>query len=169
VTQESFNAVDWMMERHPSLHRSGREQFEHVLHFALMWNMFESSVCNQSASLQALEAAVDELERNNLLGDIEFNSFLSYFQNRYVSNREFTERFPHLRLRSRDREQLVREVLLGNETNPSSVALTCLLIVYRYRNNLFHGIKEIYDIGNQKDLFEQSSMLLAKIMEAKGV
>ena len=167
--QSCFNAVEWMVSRKPSLARYGKDQLEHVLHFTLMWNMFESYLCNQSASVNALESLLRDLERNNQLQIVEFESYLSLFQSRYVSNGEFTERFPHLNLRRGDREDLVRSVLLGEKTDEFSTALTCLLIIYRYRNNLFHGIKDVNDLTFQRDIFEQSSMLLSRVLEASGV
>jgi hypothetical protein len=166
--QNDFDAVEWMLSRHPGLARNGREQFDQARNFALMWNMFESYVCNQSASVGTIEAAINRLKEDNLLERVDFESYLSFIKDRYTSGDSFTVRFPHLNLRSRDRESLVRDVLLGENNQDKDVALACLIVVFRYRNNLFHGIKEINELGSQSELFERSSRLLAQVLEAKG-
>ena len=69
-----------------------------------------------------------------------------------------------LNLRDEDKP-LVEAVLNGNEISPEKVLLAILMIVYRYRNNLFHGEKSIRDLPNQIDNFRNANQLLMVFME----
>jgi uncharacterized membrane protein YecN with MAPEG domain len=56
-------------------------------------------------------------------------------------------------------------VLKGNETSSEKVLLAILIIVFRYRNNLFHGEKSIYKLQNQIDNFRNANQFLMLFME----
>lgn len=138
---------------------------ESIRNFSILWNLFEGLVCNRSASVGRLEGAVSNLQHNNQLNIADYDSFLQYFTNRYIENDEINFRFDRLRLRANDRRELVEGVLKGIETDPQSVLLAILIIVYRYRNNLFHGEKNIRDLPNQTDNFRNANQLLMVFME----
>ena len=50
-----------------------------------------------------------------------------------------------------------KEFILGN----SDDAHDCLICVYRIRNNLLHGEKEIFSLRSQKDLIQSASDILS--------
>jgi hypothetical protein len=141
------------------------EDIESVRNFSLLWNLFEGLVCNKHASVAALENAVSDMQERHKLRTEDYDKFLKYFTNRYIENGEITRRFGRLNLRKGDRRELVEGVLKGDETAPEKVLLAILIIVYRYRNNLFHGEKSIYDLPNQIDNFRNANQLLMVFME----
>jgi hypothetical protein len=59
------------------------------------------------------------------------------FRQRYFVNGAFTHHFPHLRLRPADQSYLVRSVLDESNNDPRDRRLAVLMIVWRFRNNLF--------------------------------
>ena len=142
-----------------------REDIDSILCFSLIWNMFEGLICNKNASIPSMEAAIGELQRRGNLRIADYSDCLSYFIQRYVENGAVNYRFRHLRFRSRDREDLVRDVLEGREVNVPNILLALLIIVYRYRNNLFHGEKSLHDLPGQKDNFRTANQLLMIFME----
>lgn len=131
-----------------------------VKDFSLIWNVFENVVCQNNFSISRTE----EVIKNSLIDSTEFNSYLEYFKNRYVSNGTFTNRFQYLHFRNNDRRNLVEDVLLGNNTKNNDIILALLIIVYRYRNNLFHGIKRIQEIDKQRENFENANGVLKTLL-----
>lgn len=131
-----------------------------VKDFSLIWNVFENVVCQNNFSI----ARTEEVIKNSLIDSTEFNSYLEYFKNRYVSNGTFTNRFQYLHFRNNDRRNLVEDILLGNNTKNNDIILALLIIVYRYRNNLFHGIKRIQEIDKQRENFENANGVLKTLL-----
>lgn len=127
-----------------------------VKDFSLIWNVFENVVCQNNFSIARTEEGI----KNKIIDSTEFNSYLKYFKNRYVSNVTFTDRFQYLHFRNNDRRNLVEDVLLGNNTDNNDIILALIIIVYRYRNNLFHGIKRIQEIDQQRENFENANGVL---------
>ncbi len=50
--------------------------------------------------------------------------------------------------------------LCGSTNTHADCLSEFLLIVYRFRNNFFHGTKWAYDLKGQRDNFEHASQLL---------
>ena len=68
----------------------------------------------------------------------DFDPYLLYFQKRYLFNGETNDRFDKLRISSVYRAH-VESVLKEEETENASIISALLIIIYRLRNNLFHG------------------------------
>jgi len=159
------NELEWISGFLSFRQKLTGEDIESVRNFSLLWNLFEGLVCNKHASVAALENAVSDMQERHKLRIEDYDKFLKYFANRYIENGEINHRFGRLNLRQGDRRELVEAVLKGNETAPEKVLLAILIIVYRYRNNLFHGEKSIYDLPNQIDNFRNANQLLMVFME----
>ena len=132
-----------------------------------MWTYFEASVLGTSASGKAILDACNALEKDGKLDEQSLLPYLDYFRLRYVGPTGFTHHFDGLLLRKSDNPQLVENVLLAK---PSSIAerfAAALIIVYRYRNNLFHGLKWAYGIQGQRENFERATMLLQLVLECR--
>jgi len=159
------NEIEWIESFLSLKGKLTRDQIERVRNFSLLWNLFEGMVCNRNASITAIELAVLELQRRDKLNVDDHEKFLKYFVDRYISNGETNHRFDRLNLRRNDRRELVEAVLKGNETSPEKILLAILIIVFRYRNNLFHGEKSIYELPDQIDNFRNANQLLMFFME----
>ena len=159
------NEIEWIDDFLSLEIKLTGDDIDSVRNFSLLWNLFEGLVCNKNASANALKNAISDLQNRNKLKIEDYDKFLKYFTNRYIENGEINHRFNRLNLRLGDKPKLVEEVLKGNETAPEKVLLAILIIVYRYRNNLFHGEKSIYDLPNQIDNFRNANQLLMVFME----
>jgi hypothetical protein len=142
-----------------------KEDIDSILYFSLIWNMFEGFVCNKDVSIQRMEAAVYRLQQRGNLHITDYSDCLNYFTQRYVENGVVNYRFQHLKFRAGDRENHVRDVLEGQQVNEPNILLALLIIIYRYRNNLFHGEKSLHDLPGQKDNFRTANQLLMIFME----
>jgi hypothetical protein len=149
----------WLNNRYGT--NFSEEDLKNIRDFSLIWNIFEDNLCGNNFSIPSFH---QDLENRNI--DINlFSNHLTYFQNRYTENGTFTNRFSFLNFRPNDRQQLVEGVLLGTDTNPNNVILAIAIIVYRFRNNLFHGLKEIQYIDQQNQNFEIANSFLSTLID----
>lgn len=140
------------------------EIIENILYFSLLWNLFEARVCNKSASIPKIKNAILTLDNQGMLQNFNVHDELNYFVNRYIINGQPNQRFGYLNIAPRD-EQLVIKVLTYQETAPWKVLFGLMIIVYRYRNNLFHGEKSLTDIYAQELNFEKANQLLMRLLD----
>ncbi|MFA9372387.1 MAG: hypothetical protein ACERIH_11820 [Labilibaculum antarcticum] len=129
--------------------------------FSLIWNVFEDNVCENNFSIQNLQTNI----ANRNIDVNLFTTHLNYFRNRYAENGALNNRFQFLNFRRNDRQQLVEDVLLGIDTNPNNIILAIAIIVYRFRNNLFHGLKEMRHIDQQNENFETANSFLTTLID----
>ncbi|SDH81998.1 hypothetical protein [Myroides phaeus] len=161
--------INWLNQRYDTSFTENNIQS--IKDFLLIWNLFEGKFFETSFS-------IDKLERILKNTDIDINCFLpylEYFKNRYVNQEDNTinERFRFLHFRRNNREDFVTEVLLNNkdipiyiETNTQyEIVLAISIIVYRFRNNLFHGIKNIQHVAQQEENFVTANGFLRTIIE----
>lgn len=132
-----------------------------VKNFALIWNIFEGRICDSHFTIGLIEERLTDIEFN-----IEdFEPFISYFKDRYTTNGEMNNSFHYLYFRNGDRRDFVQRVLLGEEIPIKDCVLATTIIVYRLRNNLFHGLKEMHSIDGQRDNFNNANQFLMKLVD----
>lgn len=148
----------------PGVAHLSPEEHEALQRFTLLWTLFEAQVLESSASARKISEKVQNLEPDIIRGDW-FAEHLDYFSHRYIDGNNTNHRFENLHLRNNDKPDLVRDVLTGENADPASQLIGCLIIVYRFRNNFFHGIKWAYGLQGQYDNFTHSACLLRKVLE----
>ena len=125
------------------------------------------SYCSSLTSIE-IPASVETIKASAffvLTSDI-FNQTLQYLQRRYITNGSTNERFMRLRLRNNDDTTSIQRVLLGLTNNSCDIIKAIIMIIYRYRNNLFHGEKAIASLPMQKDNFINANKFLIACLEA---
>lgn len=132
-----------------------------VKDFSLIWNVFEDRVCENNFSIATVQQRIAERNFNTA----SFADHLQYFKNRYINEGETNERFELLYFRPNDRREFVRQVLVGELTAIRDILLAIVIIVYRYRNNLFHGLKDIQVIDQQHTNFETANSFLMTFLD----
>lgn len=155
-----MNVVDWLKTNAPGFRELPRKDRDAIMHFSFLWSFFESKVLNRNASANAICAFTAQWASCGGLDVTPFESSLTYFRHRYFDNGEVTENFQGLRLRANDKPELVKAVLKGENTDPKDAVSAMLIIVYRFRNNLFHGEKWAYGIRGQFDNFTHANTVL---------
>ncbi len=129
--------------------------------FSLIWNVFEDRVCSNNFNIAEVQKRIRERTFN---ADV-FTAHLQYFQDRYINEGNTTERFEFLYFRPNDRKELVTRVLLGDLTSINDILLAIVIIIYRFRNNLFHGLKDISIIDQQRTNFETANSFLMTFLD----
>lgn len=160
-----MSAIPWLEQHAPGF--SGLSSTERGLltEFALLWSLFESEVLNSAASVNTIEQTVQRWNQAGLLSPQTFAAAAGYFRERYYADGAFSYRFDHLHLERSGNPQIVRNVLSGQDSAPHSVASALLIIVYRYRNNLFHGEKWTYQLQEQEQNFSHANEVLMRAVE----
>lgn len=160
-----MNIFEWLGAKAPGFNDLSNEERDAIMQFALLWSFFEAMALDNSASVRAITRLVQSWESNGQLDVDAFTKSLAYFKERYFNNGTATEKFQGLHFRPRDKRALVEAVLTEQNTNPEDCVAALLIIVYRIRNNLFHGEKWAYDIQGQLGNFTNANAILMTAME----
>ncbi|WP_210464217.1 hypothetical protein [Vibrio crassostreae] len=158
-----MNAIQWINENLENPQELSPRTLETLGDFTLMWALFEAS---------------EGEERNNMLGqitncsnrlasvipidliEIEFD----YWKARYVNNSTPTAHYNKLRLSDDRQRDLVLKAFSDDVVTLRDKLEACLLVVYRYRNNMFHGMKDVRKLNGQESNFSHAISFLQKIL-----
>ena len=160
-----MNRSDWLERYAPGLQALTPGERDAITHFSFLWTMFEARVLSTRASANAIVEASQRWAGNGLLAADTFGQEVAYFRDRYFADGEFTYHFTHLHLRRSDAPALVKKVLAGEATEPEEISAAVLIIVYRFRNNLFHGVKWSYELQGQLENFTHANAALMQAIE----
>lgn len=168
ATANAFNATEWIAQNTYGGTELSVEARDAVSGFTTMWNFFESTLCDNRASVAAFERACEgfEADRTPPLTLEALDECLAFWTFRYRTPEGFGHRFEDLHFRPNDRRAHVESVLEGRSTDPKDKLLALMIIVYRLRNNLFHGLKTLEMLNDQVQNLVNASKCLAAVMEA---
>ncbi|HRF08962.1 MAG TPA: hypothetical protein PL193_10005 [Xanthobacteraceae bacterium] len=158
-------ATDWLAVKFPSFRRLRNEEIEAISDFTLLWSLYEQAILNLDGNPTSIYNAAIEIMDNEDLLPAEFERAIEYFQDRYIANGTFNAHFESLNFRTRDRRQLVEAVLIGEAESAGRRLAALLLIVYRLRNNLFHGQKWETGFRDQYSNFQTANSVLKSCID----
>jgi len=138
------------------------------MHFSFLWSLFEKEALNADATIGGIRELVCGWAAKNQLNAEKFSTSLAYFKNRYFNEGEPKPLFQGLKLRKSDSPDLVKAVLSGENKNDAHCVAVLLIVVYRLRNNLFHGEKWHYGIRDQLDNFKHANDAIMAALETHG-
>jgi hypothetical protein len=167
LTVQAFNASTWIAENLFGGAELLPETTAAVANFTLMWNLFEDMVCRNHANVREFKQIAQTLSQAQVSAEDEeaLRSCLSFWVFRYRRGTGFSARFEGLHFRPNDRREVVEAVLRGESEDLSSRLLALMVIVYRLRNNLFHGLKTIERLNDQVENLEMGSKCLAALLK----
>ncbi|MGE0132406.1 MAG: hypothetical protein AB7U82_30355 [Blastocatellales bacterium] len=160
-----MSAIPWLEQHAPGFSGLSATERSLLTDFALLWSLFEGEVLKAAASVNTIEQTVQRWNQAGLLLPQTFAAAADYFKERYFAEGVFTYRFDHLHLDRSGNPQVVRNVLSGQDAAPESIASALLIIVYRYRCNLFHGEKWTYQLQEQEQNFSHANEVLMRAVE----
>ena len=160
----AFSAKHWIDTNCFGGHTLRPKTFDMVSDFTLMWNIFEGVVCHNHADIRAFEMLAEKIaQRVSLPAEIEDG--VRFWMSRYIAGAEFNHLFKDLYFRPNDRREHVEAVLRREKNDPCSQLLAVMIIIYRLRNNLFHGLKEIRTLNDQVSNLTMACRTLAAILQ----
>lgn len=155
-----MDPIAWLEQHVPGFEHLPEADRQAILQFSLLWSLFEAKALQSKASSRAILTLVKRWAAQIYLNITPFEESLEYFRQRYFLNGEPTEHFDGLRLRANDSPDLVRAVLKRENNTPADCVAALLIVVYRLRNNLFHGVKWDYGIQGQLNNFKHANSVL---------
>jgi len=158
----------WLEARAPGYRDLPQPDRRAIFDFAFLWSLFEAQVMENQARADRIREKVDAWTAAGTLDADDYDAELAYFRNRYFADGALTYHFPHLGLRPSDHPDLVQAVIEGTNNDPRDRMLALVMIVWRFRNNLFHGAKWAYQIRDQRENFIQANLVLMRIIERHG-
>lgn len=161
-------SMQWLRERAPGFNDLTEEECSAIADFSLLWSLFEARILDSSGSAARICTVVDAWRVTESLQAEAYDPELMYFRQRYFADGDVTHHFDNLNLRESDQPDLVRSVIDGTNDDPRDCMVTILIIVLRFRNNLFHGIKWQYQLAGQLTNFTNANNILMKALEQHG-
>jgi len=161
--------IEWLEKNAYGFSALSEPEREAISNFSLLWSFFESRALATRGSSLAILALTHKWSSQGLLDVQNFSTSLQYFQQRYYSNSEATPHLESLKLRANDCPELVNAVLKSENTDPADCVAALLIIVYRLRNNLFHGAKWAYGIQGQFENFNNANSALMSALSIEGL
>jgi len=161
--------IEWLEQNAHGFNALSEPEREAISNFSLLWSFFEARALATRGSSHAILALTHKWSSQGLLDVQNFSASLQYFQKRYYSNSVATQHLASLNLRTNDCPELVNAVLKSENTNPADCVAALLIIVYRLRNNLFHGAKWAYGIQGQLENFNNANSVLMIALSIEGL
>jgi hypothetical protein len=158
----------WLEARAPGFQELPEDDRRAIFDFAFLWSLFEAEIMEANARVDRITEKVDAWAAADPQEADQYDAELAYFRDRYFANGELTYHFPYLDLRKSDHPDLVEAVIQGANDDPRDRMLALLMIVWRLRNNLFHGAKWAYQIKGQRENFTHANAVLMRVLERHG-
>lgn len=161
-------SLQWLLAKAPGFQALPEQDRAAIFNFTFLWSLFEAQIMGNFARADRICAKVDEWRAAGVLEAEQYDGELAYFRQRYFADGAFTPHFAHLHLRPADQPDTVRSVLDGSNDDPRDRLLTVVMIVWRFRNNLFHGEKWAYHLDGQLQNFTHANAILMRLLERHG-
>lgn len=158
---------DWLGRNAIGFAQLSEADLESFFDFTLVWSFFESAHC-------ACEASVTKFAGMSLSTGMKTSAPIDapwqYFRARYFSSEDSASRlnalFPNQK--NADKKVIVERVLANEQSTLAEQIEAMLYIVYRLRNNFFHGPKWAYGFSDQRENFSQGTCFLMAVSDALG-
>ena len=122
-----------------------------VFNFAMIWNLFEDRCMDNFAQISTVDDFVNTLPSNL---NLDVNIIFDYFKDRYkVVDNIYNIESLLWRRNENTYRNFVIEKFRDTQCSHQNKIKAVLYIIFRLRNNLFHGEKDIAIINEQKQTF----------------
>jgi hypothetical protein len=155
-----MRALAWIKEQGYSV---PEDVSELVIDFFWLWSLFEFKCLKKNGCAKTIEGWVS-IKKTEIPSE-EANCFVAYLRDRYLNEGKINAEFSSLNWRKKDRKEFVQGVLEGASPSAPEIYQALLLIVYRFRNNLFHGPKWERLFEGQCENFKRANLLLMETLK----
>lgn len=163
--RQGMNPHTWLCEKEPGFGDLTDQERAAVMHFSLLWSLFEAKALATNASADRIYDLVLKWASGHRLEIAPFLQSLAHFRARYSNGPHAAELLHGLNLRHNDKPDLIEMVLRGEDASEPDCVAALLIIVYRLRNNLFHGLKWAYGMRGQLDNFNNANEALMAALD----
>jgi hypothetical protein len=160
-----MNPFAWLEKTVPGFRLLSGQERDAIRDFAFLWSLYEGTILDTAGNAKAIIDSVTLLKNSGKLSLEPLRPAIKHFLVRYYDETDFTYAFHELHLRRNDHRELVEKVIRGQSSDDAEVLSAALIIVFRLRNNLSHGVKWSYEIKGQLENFQNANDLLISVME----
>ena len=118
-----------------------------LLEFLILWNLFEKRLFNNRFSI------TEAIRKDVKVSSASLDAAFAYFKKRYVENGRTNSKFDALSFRRNDKKSNVANILCDVSDAMLNKSTAVQIIIYRLRNNLFHGLKDVESLSSNKATF----------------
>ena len=138
--------------------------------FAILWNRFEHFTCNKRCS----PSKIIHVGKSISIDETKVNNFREAVKNRmelcdedtisYVTDGLYPDGAK--KIPNEETQQIIEQNMKQfiDNTKPNNIP-GCLLVIYRIRNNMMHGLKDISELDEQFELFQAANGVLEELPE----
>ncbi len=155
----------WLYCKVPGFSQLKEQEREAIYDFSLLWSLFEGSALNYQCNVLKIRQLASNIVRKNKLNDISLDSYVEYLRNRYYVNGSLTQHYQNLHVERSGSPAEVVEMLCDEDSTETVQLIGCLVVIFRLRNNLFHGEKWRYQLRGQFDNFQNANGFLRNLMD----
>ncbi|AXM98056.1 hypothetical protein ACU5P1_04960 [Pseudomonas plecoglossicida] len=160
--------VNWISRQAPGFGQLSLEERNAIADFSMIWSFFEGTRLGGCGGMRTIRRFAGSLEAQGTIGRCEINTYLPYLKQRYTENGDLNYRFHHLHIDRSGNPPEITDTLQKNNTSEKTKLIGCLGVIFRLRNNLFHGEKWQYELREQEQNFSNATSFLLKCMQAAG-
>lgn len=154
---------EWLRDKVNGYAQLGRNDVLAIQSFTFLWSIFEARRLNNHGDVPAIRAIVDRYAA--ALRPEPYQEAVAHFRGRYFDGNALTDNFRRLFLPERDYKTLVEHFVRGEALTLRETVTALLIIVYRIRNNLFHGNKWDGDMQDERMNFSHANDVLIAFMD----
>jgi len=156
---------EWLTNRAQGYVALKHSERQAIAYFCLLWSLFEAQKMTTQASARRICETVKSWSLQGALDIKLYEEPLAYFKKRYLSADGLTPNFYGLNFRPQDKRAAVEAVLRGTSRDVCDIVAELLLITFRLRNNLFHGVKWGDELRDQENNFSYANQVLIRTLE----
>lgn len=131
--------------------------------FAILWNCFERFQCDNNCNADKIKSVYSrisiEKDKQEELARV-LNERRSWF-GQVISEYVETGLYPGNARQNRPEDRMLMEKFMKQEGD--DLRQGCLLVIFRIRNNLMHGLKCVEQLNDQFELFKAVNGVLESI------
>ena len=155
------DVIDWINRKIINEgYKINAEDVEEIRDFTLLWNLLENICFKNYVKIDKIndliDSKIDKFNENNET----FRETFKYFYTRYQNENKLRA----LNL-NRPMKELAIKILNNTYTDKNNKLKFIMAVIYRYRNNLFHGEKQMRYIRLQKENFKIANKFLMYFIE----
>jgi hypothetical protein len=162
-----MDPTEWLNKTVPSFCSLSASERAAIKDFAVLWTIYEGRVLDTRGDVDKIKYTTKKLKSQGRLSlDNPLRFAIRDFTRRYFDGFELTSAFHDLLLSSKDCPY-VENVLRDNTNDEVAILSAILIIIYRLRNNFFHGTKWSYEAIDQFDNFHNANKILMAVVDMR--
>ena len=143
------------------------EKQDVVLKFMLLFNVFEARLFNPFNPGQVNARLVEmckDLSEMEWFRIEKYDYYGNFFADRYITQNDGLQKFARLHLNKYSNRVKNALIAFNEGEYDSDLFLSYLQIAYAFRNNLFHGSKDVLDLNVYLDCFKMINRLIYELL-----